>query len=128
MQSCRGHWALTRRRRSSEAARSRADEHGQRCAKEGSARILVHANGDGGPNAKQRASLRHLRDLELRIAIVSDSYVVRAIVTAISWVLKQQARRASELDTEDARGRRDEHRAVQAPSWPATVACRQCCT
>lgn len=59
---------------------------------EGSARLLVYAAGDGGPNAGQRATLRRLSSLPLLSGIVSDSMAVRAIVTAISWFMKQPVR------------------------------------
>lgn len=55
----------------------------------GGARVFVYAAGDGGPDAKQRARLRELADMDLRLAIVSDSRPVRALVTAMSWLLSQ---------------------------------------
>jgi hypothetical protein len=55
----------------------------------GGARVFVYAAGDGGPDAKQRARLRELADVDLRLAIVSDSRPVRALVTAMSWLINQ---------------------------------------
>ena len=58
----------------------------------GSVRVLVYAAGDGGPNATQRAALRKLAPLPMRSALVTDSPAMRAVVTAVSWVMKQPLR------------------------------------
>lgn len=50
------------------------------------ARAFVETRG-GGPNAKQRKLLADaVKDLDLRCAILSDSMVVRGMVTAIAWL------------------------------------------
>ena len=59
---------------------------------EGAVCILMYSAGHGGPNAKQRASLRQLADLPTRFALVTDSAPMRALMTAITWFLKQPVR------------------------------------
>jgi hypothetical protein len=50
------------------------------------ARVFVETRG-GGPNAKQRKLLADAaKDLDLRSAVLSDSIVVRGILTAIAWL------------------------------------------
>jgi hypothetical protein len=49
------------------------------------ARILVETH--SGPNAAQRSALvEATRDLDVRFAILTDSIIVRGIVTALAWL------------------------------------------
>jgi hypothetical protein len=49
------------------------------------ARILVETQ--SGPNAAQRSALvEATRDLDVRFAILTDSIIVRGIVTALAWL------------------------------------------
>ena len=45
----------------------------------------------GGPNAKQRRRMQeeYLRNHRMRVAVVTDAFVVRGIVTALSWFNKE---------------------------------------
>lgn len=50
-------------------------------------RTLVESGGNSGPNAKQRKALAEaLQGVDIRSAILTDSLVVRGIVTAIAWL------------------------------------------
>lgn len=50
-------------------------------------RTLVESGGNSGPNAKQRKALAEaLRGVDIRSAILTESLVVRGIVTAIAWL------------------------------------------
>jgi cytosine/adenosine deaminase-related metal-dependent hydrolase len=52
----------------------------------GVVRVLVEAQG-AGPNAKQRKQLSEVgRTLNYRAAILTDSVVVRSMITAMSWL------------------------------------------
>ena len=56
------------------------------CEHPGPIRVLVETHG-GGPDAKQRKALSAaLQGRELRSAILTDSLVVRGIVTALAWL------------------------------------------
>jgi hypothetical protein len=57
------------------------------CAtQEGPIRVIVESHG-GAPNAKQRKALSDaLAGRDLRSAILSDSIVVRGVVTALAWL------------------------------------------
>ncbi|HET6332154.1 MAG TPA: hypothetical protein VFG30_03030 [Polyangiales bacterium] len=49
-------------------------------------RVIVESH-NSGPNAKQRKELADaVRDVELRVAVLTDSAVVRGIVTALAWL------------------------------------------
>jgi hypothetical protein len=49
------------------------------------ARVLVETH--SGPNAAQRSALAEAtRDLDVRFAILTDSIIVRGIVTALAWL------------------------------------------
>jgi hypothetical protein len=53
---------------------------------EGPIRVLVESHG-GAPNAKQRKALQEaVGGRDLRSAILSDSVVVRGVVTALAWL------------------------------------------
>jgi hypothetical protein len=53
----------------------------------GGVRTLVVSGGNAGPNAKQRRALAEaLQGVDIRSAILTDSLVVRGIVTAIAWL------------------------------------------
>lgn len=55
-------------------------------AQEGPIRVIVESHG-GAPNAKQRKTLSDaLAGRDLRSAILSDSIVVRGVVTALAWL------------------------------------------
>jgi len=50
-------------------------------------RTIVESSGNSGPNAKQRRALADaLGGADIRSAILTDSLVVRGIVTAIAWL------------------------------------------
>jgi|HubBroStandDraft_2_1064218.scaffolds.fasta_scaffold434375_2 hypothetical protein len=50
------------------------------------ARTMVVTRG-GGPDAKQRKKLNdeYLKDVKMKVAVVTDAAMVRGIVTALSW-------------------------------------------
>jgi hypothetical protein len=53
----------------------------------GGVRTIVESGGSSGPNAKQRRALAEaLQGVDIRSAILTDSLVVRGIVTAIAWL------------------------------------------
>jgi hypothetical protein len=50
-------------------------------------RVLVETRGHGGPNPKQRKHFADgLKRVDLRCAILSDSMIVRGVVTAVAWL------------------------------------------
>ena len=50
-------------------------------------RTIVESGGSTGPNAKQRKALAEaLQGVNIRSAILTDSLIVRGIVTAIAWL------------------------------------------
>jgi hypothetical protein len=58
-----------------------------RTSSESELRLIVETRGQGGPNAKQRRELADsLSRFELRCAILSDSLMVRGVVTAVAWL------------------------------------------
>jgi hypothetical protein len=58
-----------------------------RCSAERELRVLVETRGQGGPNGKQRREFADaLARLDLRCAIISDSLIVRGVVTAVAWL------------------------------------------
>lgn len=50
-------------------------------------RTIVESGGSTGPNAKQRKALAEVvQGVDIRSAIMTDSLIVRGIVTAIAWL------------------------------------------
>jgi len=47
-------------------------------------RVLIESRG-GGPTAKQRQAILSANKADVRIAVMTDSTVVRGIVTAVAW-------------------------------------------
>lgn len=59
--------------------------------REGQAQILVRTSGGGGPNSKQRNLLANL-GRKVRAAIVTESSVIRGVVTVIAWLQSMEIR------------------------------------
>ncbi|MFK7987371.1 MAG: STAS/SEC14 domain-containing protein [Sandaracinaceae bacterium] len=53
----------------------------------GEVRVFVYAAGSGGPNATQRQRFGVLAKMDARAVLVTDSRVIRGILTAVAWVL-----------------------------------------
>jgi hypothetical protein len=53
--------------------------------------ILIYAAGKGGPTTEQRHKLGGLdtHDIDMKVAVVTDSTIVRGILTAVGWVFSQ---------------------------------------
>jgi hypothetical protein len=50
-------------------------------------RVLVESNDGAGPNAKQRKALAAFtHQVDIRAAVLTDSVLVRGIITAIAWL------------------------------------------
>lgn len=50
-------------------------------------RLWVETSGFAGPNAKQRKLMHDtLHGVDLRIAVLTDSLVVKGVITAVAWL------------------------------------------
>lgn len=77
---------------SDEAFSNHVDEVKRIVSTLGTVRIVMYSAGEGGPNAKQRALLRPVASLPFRFVLITDSPAMRAIMTAISWFMRQPIR------------------------------------
>ena len=65
-------------------------------------RMYVHTNG-GGPSSSQRREIADaMGDVPLRAVVLTDSLVVRGIVTAMSWLKGDFMRAFSQKDSDGA--------------------------